>query len=237
MSGLTNFLAPFSHMLYSNRNIAIVVLCALLAWTSGHLFIARWRHQRLERDLAEARSNTGASARTYATPTRRQVEEQSPESGALPPVKGGRSYARNLGSALSKAGISSPPVYSPPPPPGWVTNANAGQAAPPQPPPAPYAPPPQVPWAAQQQPAAPQWGYPAGPGRPGGPAPSAPPMPFYQPQPAGSQPPIPTGPPASAPGLYAPTGAPGFGPSPFPSTTGGAPPAGPYQVGMPGMPT
>jgi CheY-like chemotaxis protein len=242
MSGLQDFLAPFSHLLFANRDKAIVALGLLLGWFTIQLLIARWRNERLQRDLAAAKSApSGASGRRYAPSA--QVEEPPVENGALPPVKGGRTYARNLGTALSKAGISSSQqIYSPPAPQGWAPNANAGQPGMGQPPQgAPYAPP-NAPWGAPAPPqqAAP-WGFPGGPGRPMPPqSPSQ--APFYQPQaPMPQQQPgpmPPTNTPPSAPGFFGPPSAPAFahpafaqptsGPAaPAPPTAQPAAPAGP----------
>ena len=126
MSGLQDFLTPFSHLIFANRDKVIVLLAALLGWFTIQLLITRWRNERLQRDLASAKSApSGSSGRRY-TPSA-PAEEPPAESGVLPPVKGGRTYARNLGTALSKAGIPSPQIYSPPSPPGWATNTNPGQ--------------------------------------------------------------------------------------------------------------
>src|ERR1700731_1798938 len=167
MSGLQDFLAPFSHLLFANRDKAIVVLGIVLGWFTIQLLIARWRNERLQRDLAAAKSgSSGSSPRRYAPSL--QVEEAPAESGALPPVKGGRTYARNLRTPLSKAGISSSQqIYSPPSPQGWAPSLNAGQPGMGQPPQgAPYAPP-NAPWGAPAPPQqAPPWGFPGGPGRP-----------------------------------------------------------------------
>jgi CheY-like chemotaxis protein len=223
MSGLQDFLAPFSHLLFANRDKAIVALGLLLGWFTIQLLIARWRNERLQRDLAAAKSApSGSSSRRYAPSA--QVEEPPAESGALPPVKGGRTYARNLGTALSKAGISSSQqIYSPPAPQGWAPNSNAGQPGMGQPPQgAPYAPP-NTPWGA---PAAPQqaapWGFPGGAGRPMPPqSPSQ--APFYQPGPM-----PPTNTPPSAPGFFGPPSAPAFAHPAFaPPTSGPAAPAPP----------
>src|ERR1700716_1806925 len=158
MSGLQDFLAPFSHLLFANRDKAIVVLGILLGWFTIQLLIARWRNERLQRDLAAAKAAPASSSSRRYSPTP-QVEEAPVESGGLPPVKGGRSYARNLGTALSKAGISSQPVYSPPSPQGW--GPNPGQPGAGQPPPqgVPYAPP-SAPWGAPAPPQQSPWGYP-----------------------------------------------------------------------------
>lgn len=242
MSALQNFLAPFSHLLFANRNVVIVVLCIVLFWVAVEALIHRWRADRLERDLSTARSTPSAGmGRRYVTNA--PVEEQSMEGGALPPVKGGRTYARNLGSALQKAGMSSSPIYSPPTPPGWAPNINPGQASGPQPGMAqPYGAP-NVPWAAPAQPAASPWAYPAGRGTPG----PAAPVPFYQPQPSAQplgppQPPTP----AAMPGMYAPPAAPQYGQPAFPQTSSGpaapaphfappgAPAGGPMAPAFPG---
>ncbi len=206
MSGLQNFLTPYSHLLFGHRDTVIVVLAFVLGWFVIWLMVARWRTERLERDLAAARataSHAPSRARHVAPPV---VEEAPAEAGGLPPIKGGRSYARNLGSALQKAGIpSGPQLYSPPVPQGWNPNTGNGQpnpVAPPMQPPT-YAPPPAQ-WGAPPAPAAP-WAYPAGANRPPfqnqpmGPPPSpyAPtaPGPFSanlgQPLPAGYPPPAP----------------------------------------------
>jgi CheY-like chemotaxis protein len=232
MSGLQDFLAPFSHLLFANRDKAIVALGLLLGWFTIQLLVARWRNERLQRDLAAAKSTpSGSSSRRYAPSL--QVEEPPVESGALPPVKGGRTYARNLGTALSKAGISSSQqIYSPPAPQGWAPNSNAGQPGMGQPPQgAPYAPP-NAPWGAPAPPqqAAP-WGFPGGPGRPMPPqSPSQ--APFYQPQPAMPQqqpgPMPPANMPPAAPGFFAPPSPPAFAHPAFaPATSGPAAPAPP----------
>jgi CheY-like chemotaxis protein len=231
MSGLQDFLAPFSHLLFANRDKAIVVLGLLLGWFTIQLLIARWRNERLQRDLAAAKSApSGSSGRRYAPSA--QVEEPPPvESGALPPVKGGRTYARNLGTALSKAGISSSQqIYSPPSPQGWAPSPNAGQPGGQPTQGAPYAPP-NTPWGAPAPQQQAPWGYPSGPGRPMPPqSPSQ--APFYQPQPSmpqqqpGSMPPMNT--PPSAPGFFGPPSAPAFAHPAFgPATSGPSAPAPP----------
>jgi CheY-like chemotaxis protein len=242
MSGLQDFLAPFSHLLFANRDKAIVVLGILLGWFTIQLLIARWRNERLQRDLATAKAApASSSSRRYAPSA--QVEEAPAESGALPPVKGGRTYARNLGTALSKAGISSSQqIYSPPSPQGWAPNSNPGQPGVSQPNQgAPYAPP-NTPWGAPapQQPA--PWGYPAGPGRPM-PAQSPGPAPFYQPQapmPQQQPGPMPPGT-APAPSFFGPPSAPAFSHPAFaPASSGPAAPAPPIAqpapVGPPMVP-
>jgi len=202
MSGLQDFFAPFSHLLFANRDKAIVLLGILLGWFTIQLLVARWRNERLQRDLAAAKSAPSSSSPRRYAPTA-QVEEAPVESGGLPPVKGGRSYARNLGTALSKAGISTQPIYSPPSPQGWTPPSNPGQAGGGQPTQgAPYAPP-NAPWGAPPQQQSP-WGFPAAPGRPMPPQ-SPGQAPFYQPQP-----PIPPQQPTAMPPMTAPPAPPGF---------------------------
>ena len=239
MSGLQDFLAPFSHLLFANRDKAIVALGILLGWFTIQLLIARWRNERLQRDLAAAKSApSGSSSRRYAPNV--QVDEPPPlESGALPPVKGGRTYARNLGTALSKAGIpSSQQLYSPPAPQGWAPNSNAGQPGMGQPSQGtPYAPP-NTPWGAPAPQQQAPWGYTGGPGRPAPPqSPSQ--APFYQPQPPmpqqqpGPMPPMNT--PPAAPGFFAPPSGPAFAHPAFAPATSG-PTAPPPPTAQPAAP-
>ena len=224
MSGLKDFLTPYSHLLFANRNPVIVLLAVVLGWTAIQLLVARWRTERLERDLRAAQASQSTSPLTRPRHAPAQLaEEPAAEGGALPPIKGGRSYARNLGSALQKAGIptAGPQLYSPPVPQGWNANTGNGQPGSAQPPmqPPTYAQPP-APWGAPPaQPAAP-WAYPAGanrpqfPAQPMGPAPSpyAPqaPAPFGanqgQPQPPAYPAPSPFGQPF-APNAESPVGA------------------------------
>src|SRR5207302_4918428 len=217
---LQNFLAPFSHLLFANRNIVIVLLSAGLFWVALDALIHRWRAARLETDLATAKS--GASApmgRRYATS--QPVQEAPAESGALPPVKGGRTYARNLGSALNKAGMSGPQIYSPPTPAGWSPNTNPGPTAPQQPGTAPPYATPNVPWAAPA-PSQP-WAYPA-PGARGPQGPPPMPAPYYQPPPQPQPPaamPQPSMPPPQAPGFYGPPPVTPFGQPSYPAQTSG----------------
>src|SRR5207237_7336 len=95
MSDLEHYLAPLSHLLFANRNLDIVLLCFILFGVAIYALNNRWRANRLERELTASRSNvTSAPAgRRYANaPT---VEENEQEAGGLPPIKGGRTYARN----------------------------------------------------------------------------------------------------------------------------------------------
>jgi CheY-like chemotaxis protein len=234
MNGLQDFLTPFSHLIFANRDKVIVALALLLALFTVQLLITRWRNERLERDLAAAKSApTSHGGRRYATNT--PVEEPPVESGALPPVKGGRTYARNLGTALQKAGIAGPQIYSPPPPPGWAPNTNPPQQGVGQPGPggSPYAPQ-NAPWAAPAAPPPSPWGFPGGAGR-GMPGPMPNQAPYYQPQPVPQQPPQPPAPPAGAPGFYGPPAGPMFGQPAFPSATSGPTPAPNFASQAPPM--
>jgi len=237
MSGLQEFLTPFSHLIFANRDKVIVLLAVLLGWFTIQLLISRWRNERLERDLSTAKSGGSAGGgRRYAPSA--PADEVRAEGGALPPVKGGRTYARNLGSALQKAGMSSPQIYSPPTPAGWAPSANPAPVGPPQPQPgmaSPYATP-NAPWAAPAPPQPSPWGFPAGAGRPmPGVQPSQ--APFYQPQPPPLQPMgQPQSPPPSVPGLYGPP--PTFGQPAYQAASSApampAPPVAPPGPTMPG---
>src|SRR5438045_3408351 len=232
MSGLQEFLTPFSHLIFANRDKVIVLLAALLAWFTIQLLITRWRNERLERDLSAAKTGGSApSGRRYATSA--PVEEAHAEGGALPPVKGGRTYARNLGTALQKAGMSGPAIYSPPTPAGWTPNTNP-QAGPPQPQPGmapPYATP-NAPWAVPTQPPPAPWGFPTA-GRPmPGPQPNQ--APFYQPQPPPSQPMGSPQSPPPVPALYGPP--PPFGQPAYPAASSGPAAPAPFSA-PPGIPT
>lgn len=205
---------PYSHWLMSHRDTTIVVMGLVLMWTAGQALLMHWRNQRLHRDLTESRTDSRVvMRRNYTpagTPAGRAAASEPESTSGLPPVRGGRTYARNLGNALQKAGMAPTPVYSPPTPVGWGPGPapTPGRGAPPGPPA--YAAP-TLPWASPAQPVqpssprpmpAPSGGSPwptyvppAGPGQPASPSPQ-PAMPFYTPGPAGpdiSQPP--SGPP------------------------------------------
>jgi CheY-like chemotaxis protein len=233
MSGLQDFLTPFSHLVFANRDKVIVLLAGILALVTIQLLVSRWRTERLRRDLATAKSGgSSGGGRRYVT-TAPVVEEAPVESGGLPPVKGGRTYARNLGNALQKAGIG-PQIYSPPSPPGWASNTNPPQPTMGQPGP-PYAPQ-NVPWAAPAAPQGSPWGgYPAGGGR-GMQAPAPNPAPFYQPQQQTPPQPMsqPIAPPPGVPGPFAPLVNSPFGPPAFPAVSSG--PAGPPSFAPPTTP-
>jgi CheY-like chemotaxis protein len=232
MSGLQTFLTPFSHLVFANRDKVIVLLAGILALVVIQLLVARWRNERLQRDLAAAKSGgSSGGGRRYVTNA--PVVEEAPESGALPPVKGGRTYARNLGTALQKAGMQ-PQIYSPPSPPGWSPNTNPPQQGMGQPGP-PYAPQQNVPWAAPAAPQGSPWGgYPA-PGRRGMHEPAPNQVPYYQPQQASPQPMSqPIAPPPGVPGPFAPpVGSPFAQPSYAPATSG---PAAPPSFAPPATP-
>src|SRR5438093_285563 len=72
MSGLQEFLTPFSHLIFANRDKVIVLLAALLAWFTIQLLITRWRNERLERDLSAAKSggSGGGGRRRGRNPAR-----------------------------------------------------------------------------------------------------------------------------------------------------------------------
>lgn len=220
MSGLTNFLTPYSHLIFANRDKVIVLLALVLGWTVIQLLVARWRTERLERDLVTARASMSTSPARSRQVSAAMADEAPAESGGLPPVKGGRSYARNLGSALQKAGIppAGPQLYSPPVPTGWNPNTGNGQPSQMQPPmqPPTYAPQP-GPWGAPQPPA-PQtapWAYPAGATRsPFAPQPMNPAAGPYAPPPSPAQYPANQG--QQMPAGYPPA-APASFPQPFPT--------------------
>src|SRR2546425_2920964 len=131
---------PYTHYLMAHRDLVIVLMGLIVMWTVGHDLLTRWRNERLNRDLAGGRTDSRSSA--VMARAERAAEPES--AGGLPPVRGGRTYARNLGNALQKAGIGPAPVYTPPAPAGW----GSGPAPAPgrgTPPPT-YAPP-SPPWA------------------------------------------------------------------------------------------
>ncbi len=182
---------PYSHYLMSHRDLVIVLMGLVVMWTVGHDLLTRWRIQRLNRDEAGGRTDSRSVVRrTYATTAPGEKAAEPEPAGGLPPIRGGRTYARNLGNALQKAGIGPTPVYTPPAPAGWGAGptASPGRGAPPPT----YAPPPSPPWATpgppMQQPAGPRPApAPAGAGPwptyvpPAGPAPAPPSHPFFQP--------------------------------------------------------
>jgi CheY-like chemotaxis protein len=233
VSNLENFLAPFSHLLFANRNLDIVILCFGLFVVTIIALTNRWQADRFERELTSNRSNPPAApgGRRYAGVP--MVEESPQEAGGLPPIKGGRTYARNLGSALQKAGMSGPQIYSPPTPTGFAPHANPVQPGGGQPGMGqPYAPP-TGPWAAPNAPVAAPWAFPGGGARnaPGGMPPGGP---YYQPQPPAPPQQPPSGfPPQPAPSVAAPGGYP-------PAQPGGgfpAQPSGPFMPPLFAAPT
>src|SRR2546430_14545944 len=117
MSGLQEFLTPFSHLIFANRDKVIVLLAALLAWFTIQLLITRWRNERLERDLSAAKSGgSGGGGRRYAP--RPPAGGRHARGGAAPPGEGGRNHPRNPGTAPQKAGDFRPPTHSTPTPAG-----------------------------------------------------------------------------------------------------------------------
>lgn len=170
---------PYSHYLMSHRDLVIVLMGLVVMWTVGHDLLTRWRIQRLNQDQAGGRTDSRSVVRrTYATAAKAEKAPEPEPAGGLPPIRGGRTYARNLGNALQKAGIGPTPVYTPPAPAGWGAGPTAapGRGAPPPS----YAPP------------APPWATPGPPMQPAGPRPApgpagAGPWPTYVP-PAGPVP-------------------------------------------------
>src|SRR5438034_9815301 len=105
MSGLQEFLTPFSHLIFANRDKVIVLLAVLLGWFTIQLLISRWRNERLERDLSTAKSVGSAGGGRRFVPSV-PADVVRADGGALPPDKGGRTYARNFVSSLQQAEMS-----------------------------------------------------------------------------------------------------------------------------------
>src|SRR5256714_15607285 len=99
MSGLQDFLTPFSHLIFANRDKVIVLLAALLAWFTIQLLVTRWRNERLERDLTAAKSAPTSSGGGRHAPEG-PGEEAPPAKGALPPGEGGRNHPAHPRAAL-----------------------------------------------------------------------------------------------------------------------------------------
>ncbi len=233
---------PYTQWLLAHRNVVIVLLGIGLFFVTTQHLIARWRMEKLERDLAEARSGAkGVGRRTYAPPTPGSEGEAERGSG-LPPVRGGRTYARNLGTVLQKAGVpapvtgpAGPPIYSPPTAPGWSPPSVGGSA--PSPVQSPPYPQPSVPWGSPTPagvmspwPYSPPQLTPTPPAGPLPPAPGGSAPPYYPPlRPGGSLPsPAPSQPPPPGPSIYAPP--PVYEP-PAPLVQPGPPPFLPAQAG------
>src|SRR2546429_9885163 len=98
MSGLQEFLTPFSHLIFANRDKVIVLLAVLLGWFTIQLLISRWRNERLERDLSTAKSGGAAWGGPRYAPSAPPHEIRA-QGGALPPVEGGRNHAPKPRSA------------------------------------------------------------------------------------------------------------------------------------------
>lgn len=195
---------PYTQWVLANRNLVIVLLAFTLLIESLGLMIARWRLEKVSTDLAEARQAPPPPARpTYAMPRPAAALTE------LPPVRGGMTYARNLGGALDRAYGSPPPGPPPPPPPAPPPPAYRDPrlgATWPEPPGSPYA-----------------------PGPPPAPAPLAPPIPVPLPGPPPVYPPVVmTPPPAPAP--HTPSFAAGVTYYPPPAAP---PPLAPPPVGAP----
>src|SRR5260370_39630694 len=97
MSGLQNFLTPFSHLVFANRDKVIVLLAGVLALVVIQLLVARWGNERLQRDLAAAKPG-GPSGRgpPHATHSPRAAGAPPPEKGAPPPVQARPTHPSNL---------------------------------------------------------------------------------------------------------------------------------------------
>ena len=136
---------PYSHYLMSHRDLVIVLMGLVVMWTVGHDLLTRWRIQRLNRDEAGGRTDSRSVVRRpYATTAPGEKAAEPEPAGGLPPIRGGRTYARNLGNALQKAGMGPAPVYTPPAPVGWGSGPTPapGRGTPP-----PMYAPPSPPWA------------------------------------------------------------------------------------------
>jgi CheY-like chemotaxis protein len=96
--------APYTHWLMGHRSGVILALAVILVFETLAFIVYRWRFQKLALDLEDAlkRLSEPATRPTYVAAARAHAE--------LPAIKGGMTYARNLGSALERA-------YGPPPAP------------------------------------------------------------------------------------------------------------------------
>ncbi len=176
LNTLQQFAAPYAEWLMGNRNAAILVLSGILFVETCALLIHRWRLEKLSADLEQALKRAAAQTvrPTYVSP-------HTP--GELPPVKGGITYARNLGPALERV-YGGPPASSPAPLPGPAGYREPGLppawpgAAPPRYPTPPYAPPTTLYPPLGPPPAPPT--YQSGPVAP----PPPPPASYYPPPPA-----------------------------------------------------
>jgi CheY-like chemotaxis protein len=244
---------PYSHYLMAHRDLVIVLMGLVVMWTVGHDLLTRWRNQRLTQDMAGRGDPRSVVRRTYATTATAEKAAEPEAAGALPPVRGGRTYARNLGNALQKAGMGPAPIYTPPAPVGWGSGPSPapGRGAPP-----PTYAPPSPPWATPapvpMQPGPPRpapapggatpWPTYAPPGGPVPGQPQQPSHPFFQPpfqlpfqQAAPAAPPAmpPVAAPAPAPQVPlsepVPPPLPSYIPAPAPVAAAAAPPAAPVE--------
>jgi len=219
---------PFSHWLMAHRDVTIIVMGLFLMWTTGQALLSRWRNQRLDRDLAATRGDSRSVVRrSYApagVPPSKAAPAEAESTTGLPPIKGGRTYARNLGNALQKAGMGPAPVYSPPTPTGWGPGPVPSPGRP-----TPAAPPtytvPAPPWASPAQPVPPSGPRPMPASAPAGPWPTY--VPPGGPGHPGTQSPQMAPPPYGAPGQFGPAVAqPQFPhPAPYAMPAPAAPPA------------
>ncbi len=190
--------APYTQWVLANRNLVILLLAFALLIESLGLMIARWRLEKVSADLAEARQAPPPVTRpTYVMPRPAPPTE-------LPPVRGGMTYARNLGGALDRAYGNPPsgPMTAPAPPSYRDQRSSVGWPEPPGSPYVPVPPPPPpvlAPPVPPPLPATPTVYPPVVMTTPGGHAPPAPsfaPGAIYYPPPAAPPPLAPS--PASA---------------------------------------
>lgn len=104
LNTLRDTAAPYTHWVMGHRSGVILGISIILVFETLAFIIYRWRYQKLAQDLEDAlkRLAEPATRPTYVAATIRPQ-------GELPAIKGGMTYARNLGSALERA-------YGPPPP-------------------------------------------------------------------------------------------------------------------------
>jgi CheY-like chemotaxis protein len=109
LNTLRDAAAPYTHWVMGHRNGVILGLSIILVFETLAFIIYRWRFQKLSLDLEDALKRLAAPATrpTYVAATTRPQ-------GELPAIKGGMTYARNLGSALERA-YGPPPAPSPTP--------------------------------------------------------------------------------------------------------------------------
>ncbi len=113
LNNLQQLAAPYTQWLMGHRNAVIILLAFTLFLESCALLIARWRVEKVTLDLD--------AAKRAAVPAPRPAYLLQRTPGEIPPVRGGMTYARNLGPALER--VYGPPAGAPPapmpPPPGY----------------------------------------------------------------------------------------------------------------------